>query len=74
MHNINLKRFRMLKLKRNYRREEQNKAEGKHKKRKRRRRRGGVKSSELDKETCGILVKGTCVSGVRQSAVERLPK
>lgn len=40
----------------------------------RRRRRGGVKSSELDKETCGVLVKGTRVSGVRQSAVERLPK
>lgn len=39
-----------------------------------RRRRGGVKSSELDKETCGVLVKGTRVSGVRQSVDERLSK
>lgn len=40
----------------------------------RRRKRGGVKSSELDKETCGVLVKGTRVSRVRQSADERLSK
>lgn len=43
-------------------------------KRERRRRRGGVKSSELDKETCGVLVKGTRVSRVRQSTNERLPE
>ena len=42
--------------------------------RRRRRKRGGVKSSELDKETCGVLVKGTCVSRVRQSTNERLPE
>lgn len=42
--------------------------------RERRRRRGGVKSSELDKETCGVLVKGTRVSRVRQSTNERLPE
>lgn len=35
-------------------------------------RRGAAKSSGLDKETRGVLVKGTRVSGVRQSANGRL--
>lgn len=54
--------------------EERKKAEESVKRRRRERRRGEVKSSELDKETCGILVKGTRVNRVRQSVDERLPE
>lgn len=64
-----------MKSERKYRRiKVEGKCKKKKKKQKQKRRRGKVKSSELDKKTCGVLVKGTRVSGVRQSADERLPK